>query len=313
MKAFFADRYGIPRAISEIALPVMNDDQVLVRVHATSVNRGDYYMLRGRPLFIRAMTGLRRPARSIPGSDLAGIVEATGKNVTQFKPGDAVFGARSGASAEYVAAGETAFVLKPANVSFEQAAAVPVAAITALQGLRDKGHLRAGQRVLINGASGGVGTFAVQIAKALGANVTAVCHARNVEMASRIGADHVIDYTTADFTKSASRYDVILDIAGNHSLSAIRRTLSPTGIHVLVGGNAMVAMLRAGWLKLTHDQQAVFFVAQLNKPDLLVLRELLASGAVNPVIDRTFPLREAGDAYRYMGTGHARGKIVITV
>ena len=317
MKAIFADRYGAPEEVlrvREVDKPVPNDDQVLVRVRATSVNRGDYYMLRGKPLLLRAMMGIRRPQRSIPGTDLSGQVEAVGRNVTQFKPGDAVFGARIGATAEYVAARESAFVAKPANVTFEQAAAVPVAAITALQGLRDHGRLQPGQRVLINGASGGVGTFAVQIAKALGADVTAVCNTPNVDQARSLGADRVIDYTKEDFTKGAQHYDVILDIRSDHSLSATRQLLTATGMHVQVGGgNVIRLLLRSGWLKLTKSKKAVFFIAKLNQPDLLVLRDLLANGKLTPAIDRCFPLSEAGAAYGYMGTMHARGKIVITM
>ncbi|MEP7003593.1 MAG: NAD(P)-dependent alcohol dehydrogenase [Chloroflexota bacterium] len=317
MRAMYADKYGAPEdvlRIKEVDKPVPNDDQVLVRVRSTSVNRGDYYQLRGKPLFIRPMTGLRRPQRGIPGADLAGEVESVGKNVTQFKPGDAVFGARSGATAEYVAARETAFVAKPANVTFEEAAAVPVAAITALQGLRDHGRLQPGQRVLINGASGGVGTFAIQIAKTLGADVTAVCNTPNLDQARSMGADRVIDYTADDFTKGRQRYDVVLDIRSDHSLSATRRVLTRTGMHVQVGGGrVLLLLLRAGWLKLTKSKRAVFFIAKLNQPDLVVLRDMLAGGSLRPAIDRCFPFSEAGAAYAYMGTGHARGKIVITI
>ncbi len=316
MNAIYADRYGAPQdvlRIKEVDKPVPDDDQVLVRVRATSVNRGDYYQLTGRPLFLRAMMGLRLPSGTIPGADLAGEVEAVGKNVTQLQPGDAVCGARRGATAEYVCAKETAFVRKPADVTFEQAAAVPVAATTALQGLRDKGRLQAGQRVLINGASGGVGTFAVQIAKALGADVTAVCHTRNVELVRGLGAHHVIDYTKEDFSKRGERYDLVLDIAGSHSLAATHRVLTAAGLHVLIGGPLPGILIRAGWTKLTKGKRTIFFVAQMNQPDLIVLRDMLASGSLRPAIDRCFPMSEAGAAYAYMGTGHARGKIVITI
>jgi NADPH:quinone reductase-like Zn-dependent oxidoreductase len=323
MKAAVRDRFGPPDVVEirEIDKPVPADDEVLVRVRAASLNMADWYDVAGRPYVGRPMIGLRRPKESRLGVDYAGTVEAVGKNVTQFRPGDDVFGGRNGAFAEYVCAREDrAIVPKPANVTFEEAAAVPVAAITALQGLRDKGRLQPGRRVLINGASGGVGTFAVQIAKALGADVTAVCSTGNVDIAPSIGADQVVDYTREDFTRRDGRYDLILDVAGSRSWSECKRVLTPEATLVLVGGpktNRLlgpighVARLRLGGL--LNRRRVVFFIAKLVKPDMEVLRDYLETGKVKSVIDRTYELDEIRDALGYMGDGHPRGKIVLMV
>jgi len=321
MKAIIHHKYGSPDVLElkDIDKPVVDDDTVLVRVRAASVNAFDWHIMRGLPYFVRMEAGLRKPKRSVAGVDVAGHVEAVGKNVTQFQPGDEVFGQRGGAFAEYVCAGENNFVLKPANLTFEQAAAVPMAGFTALQGLRDKGQLQPGQRVLINGAAGGVGTFAVQIAKAFGADVTGVCSTRNVDMARSIGADQVMDYTREDFTRSGQRYDLTLDIAGNRSLSDCRRVMAPNGILVLVGGEGrrmgpILARLLAAvvWSRFA-SQKMLPFLAQRNKEDLIILKELIEAGKVTPVIDRTYPLSETPEAIRYLEEGHARGKVVITV
>jgi NADPH:quinone reductase-like Zn-dependent oxidoreductase len=324
MKAAVRDRFGSPDEvveIREIETPTPGEDEVLVRVRAASLNLADWYEVNGRPYVGRVSMGLRKPKESRLGTDYAGTVEAVGKNVTQFRPGDEVFGARTGALAEYVSAREDrAIVPKPASVTFERAAAVPVAAITALQGLRDKGRLQPGQRVLINGASGGVGTFAVQIAKALGADVTAVCSTRNVEIAPSIGADHVVDYTREDFTQRDGRYDLLLDVAGSRSWSECKRVLTPEAALVLVGGpktNRLlgpighVARLRVGGL--LNRRKVVFFIAKLTKTDMELLRSYLEAGMIRSVIDRTYELSEVADAFRYLGEGHARGKIVLTV
>ena len=323
MKAAVRDRYGSPDVVElrEIDTPVAADDDVLVRVRAASVNPADWYGVTGTPYVGRAQMGLRRPKEQRLGVDFAGTVEAVGKDVTQFRPGDEVFGGKTGAFAEYVCVREErAVVPKPADVTFEQAAAVGVAGLTALQGLRDKGQIQPGQQVLINGASGGVGTFAVQIAKALGAEVTGVCSTRNVELVRSIGADHVVDYTREDFTRSDRRYDLLLDVAGSRSWSECRRVLNPQATLVMVGapkGTRLLGPLsHIAALKLAAvrgDQKAVFFVAQFNKPDLEVLRDLLETGAVTPVIDRRYALSEIADAFRYLGEGHAQGKIVVTV
>ncbi len=323
MKSAVRDRYGSPDVVElrEIDTPVAADDEVLVRVRAASLNLGDWYSVTGTPYVGRTQMGLRKPKSNRLGTDFAGQVEAVGKDVTQFRPGDEVFGGRNGAFAEYVCVREErAVVPKPANVTFEQAAAVPVAALTALQGLRDKGRIQPGQKVLINGASGGVGTFAVQIAKSFGAEVTGVCSTRNVDRVRSIGADHVIDYTREDFTRSDRRYDLMLDIAGSRSWSACRRVLNPQAILVIVGGpmnnrpigalGHVVKTLLAG---LVSSRKVVFFIAKFNKADMVVLRDLLETGKVSPVIERRYELSDIADALRYMGEGHAQGKIVITV
>jgi len=323
MKAAVRDRFGSPDVVElrEIDRPVAADDEVLVRVRAASVNPADWYSVTGRPYVGRTQMGLLKPKTNGLGVDFAGQVEAVGKDVTQFRPGDDVFGGRDGAFAEYVCVREErAVVPKPANVTFEQAAAAPIAAITALQGLRDKGQIQPGHKVLINGASGGVGTFAVQIAKALGAEVTGVCSTRNVDLVRSLGADHVIDYTHEDFTRSDRRYDLMLDVAGSRSWSECRRVLNPQATLVLVGGpktNRLIGPLghivKVRLAALRSSQKVVFFIAKLIKADMVVLRELLETGKVTPVIDRRYELSEIADALRYLGEGHAQGKIVLTV
>jgi NADPH:quinone reductase-like Zn-dependent oxidoreductase len=321
MKAIIRDTYGSPDVLKlrEIEKPELTDDGVLVRVHAASVNRGDWYTVAGMYV-ARPATGLRRPKSRLIGTDFAGAVEAVGRDVTEFRPGDEVFGGRTGALAEYVCARARSVALKPARLTFEEAAAVPVAALTALQGLRDRGQIQAGQKVLVNGASGGVGTFAVQIAKALGAEVTAVCSTGNVDVARSIGADHVVDYTHEDFTRSDQRYDLMFDNAGSRSWSACKRVLSPQATVVLVGGqmgNRLLGPLghvvRMRLAATLGSRKAVFFIAKFNSADMEVLRELLEAGKVTPVIDRRYEFGDIADAFRYMGEGHARGKVVITV
>jgi len=323
MKAIVYHKYGSPDVLElgGVDKPVATDDEVLVRVHASSVNPVDWHSVSGTPYVGRTQLGLLKPKSERLGVDFAGTVEAVGKDVTQFRPGDDVFGGRDGAFAEYVCVREDrAVVLKPANVTFEQAAAVPVAALTALQGLRDKGQIQPGQKVLINGASGGVGTFAVQIAKALGAEVTGVCSTRNVDAVRSLGADHVIDYTHEDFTRSDRRYDLMLDVAGSRSWSECRRVLNPRATLVMVGapkGNGVTGPLghivKKRLASVPSSQKAVFFIAKFNKADMEVLRELLEAGKVTPVIDKRYELSEIADAFRYLGEGHAQGKVVITV
>jgi len=297
---------------------VVDDDGVLVRVRAASVNALDWHLMRGIPLVIRLGTGLRRPKNPIPGVDVAGDVEAVGRNVTQFRPGDAVFGIGSGAFAEYVCGKEKNFVPKPAGLTFEQAAAVPVAGETALQGLRDKGQIRRGQKVVVNGASGGVGTFAVQIAKSFEADVTAVCSPKNVDMVRSIGADRVIDYTREDFTRDGRRYDLIFDVAGSHSLSECRRALSLNGTLVRAGVSSrekptILPFFTTPVLSRFVRQKIVVYITKHRKEDLVALKQLIEAGKVTPVIDRSYPLREVPEAIRYLGEGHPRAKIVITV
>ncbi len=323
MKAAVYTRYGPPDVVVQIAdveKPIPKDNEVLIQVRAASVNPLDWHFMRGTPYFVRIMTGLRKPKITRLGVDVAGQVEAVGGNITQFKPGDEVFGSCQGAFAEYVCAPESALVTKPNNVTFEQAASAPVAAFTALQGLRDKGQIRPGQKVLINGAAGGVGTFAVQIAKSFGAEVTGVCSTRNVDMVRSIGADRVIDYTQEDFTKRGQRYDLIFDCVGNHSLSACRRVLNVKGICVMVGdrsGRGMIGVLArliaALVLSWFVSQKLVTFLARPSKADLSIMRELMATGKVRPVIDKRYRLNEVPDAIRYLEEGHARGKVVITL
>ena len=324
MKAITHCEYGGPEVlkVEEIEKPVPNDNQVLVKVRAASLNPLDL-TIRG-PLLLRPLFGLRKPKDTRLGVDYSGTVEAVGKNVTNFKPGDEVFGGKNGAIAEYVCVlADRAVVLKPANMTFEQAASVPVAAITALQGLRDKGHIQSGQKVLINGASGGVGTFAVQMAKSFGTEVTGVCSTRNVDLVQSIGADHVIDYTKEDFTKTDQRYDLIYDLVGNHSFSERRRILGPNGICVMAGiGGAgwhegfatrLLGELN-GYLRSRFvSQKFIAYIAQFNKADMSVLADLLQSGKMTPVIDKTYKLNETAEALRYLETGHARGKVVISL
>jgi NADPH:quinone reductase-like Zn-dependent oxidoreductase len=322
MKAIVNRKYGSPDdlRLREIDKPAVDDDGVLVRVRAASVNPYDWHFMRGLPYLARPMLGLRGPKQSIRGVDVAGQVEAVGKNVTQFRAGDEVFGAGwSGSLAEYVRGGEKDFSPKPASLSFEQAAALPMAGCTALQALRDRGQLQPGQSVLINGAAGGVGTFAVQIAKALGGDVTGVCSTNNADLIRSIGADQVVDYTREDFARSDQRYDLVLDLIANRSLSDLRRALKPEGTLVLSGGGGgrllgpVGLLLKARLRSRFASQRLLSFMAQLHKEDLVVLTELIEAGKVTPVIDRTFPLSEAPEAIRYLEAGHARGKVVITV
>jgi NADPH:quinone reductase-like Zn-dependent oxidoreductase len=324
MKAVIQRCYGSPEVlrIEEVAKPTPAENEVLVRVRAASINPADWHGLTGTPyVAVRPSSGLNAPGNIRFGTDYAGVVEAVGSKVTTFKPGDEVFGARSGSMAEYVEApADRSIVLKPENITFEQAAAIPIAAITALQGLRDKGQIRPGQKVLINGASGGVGTFAVQIAKAFGAEVTGVCSTRNVELVRSLGADHIIDYTKENFTEGTERYDLILDNVGNHSVLATRRALKPDGKLVLVSGPksdpwigplSRVAELFLMSPFVSHEM--TFFIAQLNPTDLEVLAELVRERKVTPVIDRRYSFDEAAVAMAYLGEGHARAKVVVTV
>jgi NADPH:quinone reductase-like Zn-dependent oxidoreductase len=321
MKAIVYRNYGSPDVLGceEVEKPTPGDGEVLVRVRAAAANPMDYGLMSGVYL-MRLMTGLRKPKLTRPGADLAGEVEAVGRNVTRFQPGDPVFGAARGAFAEYVCAREDRLALKPANITFEQAAAITVAGLTALQGLRDKGRLQPGQKVLINGASGGVGTFAVQIAKSLGADVTGVCSTRNVDLVQSIGADHVIDYTRGDFTRSGERYDLIFDCVGNRPLSAWRRVMTPKGTFVAVGvrpGGRWIGPLRYLVRFLVSSrfvsQKVVVFMASVNPADLTVLKDLIEAKKVTPVVDRRYSLSEAAEAIRYLQEGHARGKVVISV
>jgi NADPH:quinone reductase-like Zn-dependent oxidoreductase len=322
MQAMVYTEYGLPDVLqlAEVAAPTPGDDDVLIRVHAAGVNAGDWRLLRGEPFMIRLMAGLRRPKHPILGADVAGRIEAVGRNVTELQPGDAVFGDLSGsgygAFAEYVAAPAHAVALKPARLTFEEAAAVPSAALTALQGLRDEAQLQAGQRVLVNGASGGVGTFAVQIAKALGAEVTGVTSGRNLELVRALGADHVVDYTQEDYTSAGQRYDVILDAAAFRPLAEHQRALAAGGAYVLVGGSfkEMLAVMTLGpWRSRRSGQRFRTFVKQAKPQNLAFVRELLEAGRLAPAIDRCYPLGEAAEALRYLGTHRARGKVVITV
>jgi NADPH:quinone reductase-like Zn-dependent oxidoreductase len=321
VKAVVYRRYGSPDVLEyeEIDRPTPGDDEVLIRVHAASVNPFDRHLIRGEPYVVRFIMGLSKSKVKRPGVDVSGLVEATGRNVTRFRPGDEVFGSCRGSFAEYVCAPESALVTKPGNVTFEQAASVPVAGYTALQALRNKGHIRPGQKVLINGASGGVGTFAVQIAKSFGADVTGVCSTRNVEMVRSIGADQVIDYTREDFTRSGRLYDLVIDNAGNHSLSACRRVLSPTGVWVMVGGPyrgaipLLARVIGTTVSSLFSSRKVGMVMARGNREDLAVLSDLLEAGKVTPVIDRVYRLSEAADAVRYLEQGHARGKVVIAI
>lgn len=320
MKAIVHTKYGPPDALQlrEVENPTPNENQILVKVHAASVNAYDYRTMRADPFMIRLMGGgLLRPKDPRLGIDLAGRVEAAGENVKQFRPGDEVFGGANGAFAEYVLAKEANLALKPANISFEQAAATPVAALTALQGFRHAGGIRPGQNVLIQGASGGVGTFAIQLAKSFGVKVTAVCSTRNLDMARSIGADRVIDYTQEDFTRTRKQYDLILAINGYHPLLAYRRALSPQGIYVCAGGTipqVFQAMLLGPLMSRIRDKKmGSMGLAKVNQEDLVYLGELLEAGTIVPLIDRTYPLSEVPEAIRYVEEIHAQGKVVITV
>ncbi|MEP7356893.1 MAG: NAD(P)-dependent alcohol dehydrogenase [Anaerolineales bacterium] len=313
MQAITYTEFGPPLKVlklTELEKPAPKENEVLIKVAAASVNAADVHYTLGTPFIVRAEAGLRKPKNSRTGIDLAGRVEAVGASVTQFKPGDEVYGIRTGAFAEYVVKVEKTLVLKPANLTMEQAAAIPVAACTALQGLRDKGGLQPGQTVLINGAAGGVGTFAVQIAKALGGRVTAVTSTPNVEQARALGAERVIDYKHEDFTRVGQRYDLILDNVGNRSLAALRRVLSPTGKIVMVAGpvSRMITTMVMGRL---GNKSLVAFVAAVTKADLLFLKELAEAGKLTPVIERRYALNEVPEAIRYLEAGHARGKVVI--
>jgi len=311
MQAIVYHKYGSPDVLElqEINKPVVKDDGVLVRVHAASVNPIDWHFLRGTPFAMRIFLGLINPKRKILGVDFAGRVEEVGENVKQFQPGDETFGTNAGAFAEYLCVPEDDVVLKPANLTFEEAAAVPVAALTALQGLRDKGQIQPRHEVLINGASGGVGTFAVQIAKSFGAEVTGVCSSKNLDIVRSIGADRVIDYNAEDFTRTGGRYDLILDAVGNRSLSHCKRALRANGIYVAVAGS----LVRLLWILMTPGGKLVFMITKENQQDMGFIKELLESKKVTPVIDRQYPLSEVAEALRYLEEGHAQGKVVITV
>jgi NADPH:quinone reductase-like Zn-dependent oxidoreductase len=316
MKAIVHNRYGSSEVLEykEIDPPVLRDDDVLLRVYAASVNAGDLFTMRGSPWLARLSTGLPRPKDHVLGWDAAGVVEAVGKNATRFKPGDAVYGACSGAFADYARVREGAVALKPASLSFEQAAAVPTAGLTALQGLRDVGQVQPGQKVLINGASGGVGTFAVQVAKALGAEVTGVCSTRNVEMVRALGADHVVDYSKEDFTRSGQRYDLILDNAASRSFGDLRRALTPQGVILPNSGHGgMTYVIKSFALAPFMRQQGSMFVSKPDSAAMEALTELIEAGQVRPVVDRIYPLRDARQAFRYLEEEHARGKVVLTV
>ncbi len=323
MKAVVYTKYGPPDVLqlTEVPKPIPRDNEVLIKVQAASLNAADWRLLRAKPFFIRLMgLGLLQPKNRILGADVAGRVEAIGRDVRQFKPGDEVFGdifgSGSGSLAEYVCAPENVLVSKPARISFEAAAAVPLAGVTALQGLRDKGRIQPGQRVLVNGASGGVGTFAVQIAKSFGAEVTAVCSTGKIDMVRSLGADYIIDYTREDFTRNGQSYDLIFAANGFHPISDYKRALSPKGIYVMAGGSMaqmFQALLLGPLISMTGSKQMYGVSAKANQKDLLFLKELLETGKIVPVIDRRFPLSEVPDAFRYLEAGHAKGKVVITM
>ncbi len=319
MKTITHTKYGTPDVleVQEVEKPSPKEDEVLVRVHASSVNIAEWYEMTG--LFVaRFAGGLLKPKDTSLGTDFSGVVEAVGKNVTQFKPGDEVFGARNGAFAEYVCVKNHIYP-KPANITFEQAGCIAIAGITALQGLRDHGKVQPGQKVLIHGASGGVGSFAIQVAKALGAEVTAVCSTQNVEHARRLGADHVIDYTKEDFTRSSPQYDLLLNINGGRSWSAYKRVLKPNAKFVLVGGprtpliGPLSLLIKTRIAMLGATQKFVFFVAQFNREDMNILKDMLASGKIKPFVEKTYPMTRVADAMRHLGAGHAQGKIVVTM
>ncbi len=323
MKAIVCEKYGSPDVLTftDVDKPVPGDGDVLIKIQAASLNAFDWRMLRPDPFMVRFMGGgLLKPKNRIPGTDMAGRVEAVGEKVTQFKPGDEVYGDLGrwgcGACAEYGCVPEAALAPKPGGVTFEQAAAVPMAALTALQGLRDKGHIRSGQRVLINGASGGVGTFAVQLARYFGAEVTAVCSTGNMDLARTLGADHVIDYSKEDFTKNGRQYDLILAANGYQRLADYKRALAPGGSYVMTGGTMkqiFQAMLLGPWYSLTGNKKMGGITAQANQKDLVFIKELMEAGKVVPVIDRVYPLSAVPEALRYLLAGHARGKVVITM
>jgi len=323
MKAIVYEKYGPPEVfqLREVEKPVPGDNEILVKIHAASVNAADWHLHRADPFLVRVMgEGFLKPKHKILGADIAGQVEAVGRNVKQFKAGDEVFGDLAshgwGGFAEYVCPTENALVIKPANLTFEEAAAVPLAALTALLGLRDKGNIQSGQKVLINGSSGGVGTFAVQIAKSYGAEVTAVCSTKNLDMARAIGADHVIDYSKENFTKNGQGYDLILAANGFHPISDYKRSLNPGGTYVMTGG-AGVQMFQAAflgpWMSMTGNKKLCMMSAKPAQKDLIFLKELIEAGKVKPVIDRRYPLSEVPQALQYVWEGHAKGKVVITI
>jgi NADPH:quinone reductase-like Zn-dependent oxidoreductase len=314
MKAIVQEKYGPPEVLhlAEVERPALEPDRVLVRVRAAGVNPADWHQMRADPWFARAMFGLFRPKNPILGADFSGVVEEVGSETSGFRVGDAVFGGRSGSLAEYVAA--KSVVPKPDVLTFEQAGGIAIAGCTALQAVRDKGKLQPGQRVLVNGAAGGVGTFAVQIAKAFGGHVTGVCSTRNVELVRSLGADEVVDYTAEDFTKAGKEYDLVVDCVGNHSANAVRRVLTKNGTLVQVGGDGRISGLVAPLLlNLVVPQRLVSFIAKIGPEDLQTLAELAAQGKLTVHVDRTYPLEEAPDAIRYLETKHARGKVVVTV
>jgi len=319
MKAILLTQYGSPDVLQfkEVEKPVPNDGEILVKIHAASTNPLDWHLMRASPFFVRLGGGLRKPKDPRLGADFAGRVEAVGNNVTQFQQGDEVFGVYTGSFAEYASVPENRVVLKPTTSSFEEAAAIPVAAITALQGLRDTGHIHSGQKVLVNGASGGVGTFAVQIARSYGTEVTGVCSTRNVDLVRSIGADHVIDYTQEDFTRNGRRYDLIYDAVGNRSVSDYKRALNPEGMCVIAGFQNLPRLFEHMVLgplrsKTGDKKVGLMGIAKPNQKDLVYVKELVEARKVVPVIDRCYALREVPEALRYLEAGHARGKVVIT-
>ncbi|MEH7342323.1 NAD(P)-dependent alcohol dehydrogenase [Bacillus sp. JJ1532] len=322
MRAIVSNKYGSPDVLElqEVEKPRPLENEVLVKIHAASLNFGNLVLLKGKPFLARLAFGLQKPKHPIPGGDISGQVEAVGKDVKQFQPGDEVFGDLSkygwGAFAEYVAVPEEALALKPANISFEEAAAAPMAGVTALQGLRDKGKIKSGHKVLINGASGGVGTFAVQIAKSFGAEVTGICSTRNLETLQSIGADHVIDYTKDDFTQREELYDLILGVNGSYPLSAYKRALKPNGNFIHVGGSESQlyqTLIFGPFHSMTGSKKMSSLLQRANQKDLKYMKELLEAGKVKPVIDRQYKLSEVREAFRYFEEGHAQGKVVITV
>ena len=323
MQAVVYHRYGSPDVLElqEIPKPTPAEDQVLIRVHAAAVNPYDWHFMRGTPWFIRLFVGMRRPRFPRLGADVAGIVEAVGAKVAQFKPGDVVFGTAKGSFAEYACAFASQLAVKPQEISFVQAACLPIAGTTALQGLRDKGKVQAGQTVLINGAAGGVGIFAVQIAKSLGARVTGVCSTRNVEFLRSIGANEVIDYTHEDFARSAQPYDLLFDLVGNRSLADYLRVLQPRGTYISCGGggpdqstwNLLAGLLKNAVRSRFVSQKMPSLLAKINRQDLAILADLIQGGKVLPIVDCTYSLREIAEAIRHVESGHVRGKVVVAI